>query len=424
MILGCACGGDGEEPLPCEEGAVRVPRPSLFSPIAIQKLAIAEVPRILPRSVGLDQDFLQQSPVLVQANIYWIRGVTYDSQGRMERSMNGSQLSWQQKFVKDMLGVYHVGIQVYDSEYTFGNYHAPEGRYLGGDASGVCAHMPCKAGMHLEFRESIALGETRLSFSQVEACAGLLGKEEFTKVAYNRIHLNCVDFCQKLARKLGTSELPSWCYRGAAAARMMQSRFGFQDKQPQTTVAEYVGKPVRPTEATLEALTEQLFGLHDLNANGVLEEDELIKLNEKIAMLHYGKGIDKKAIREKYSDLFRKKLDKGGRPVPYETFRDYMVKVLTEIDRDPAAQEMILEQWIAEAECARTVFHCRSFQSISDAAFISSIPFSEDMIFGVTPESYTGDALSWIANKPARMNSHQCELPSLPETGAFQYEPL
>ena len=30
------------------------------------------------------------------------------------------------------------------------------------------------------------------------------------------------------------------------------------------------------------------FRKQDLNGNGVLEEEELIKLNQKIAMMHYG----------------------------------------------------------------------------------------------------------------------------------------
>mmetsp|Transcript_35984 Transcript_35984/g.81242 ORF Transcript_35984/g.81242 Transcript_35984/m.81242 type:complete len:422 (+) Transcript_35984:101-1366(+) len=421
-MRGLSCSStSGDEPLPCEEGLVRVPRQSLLSPNGAQKQMVVEVPPMLPRSLGIDEDFLQQPPATVQANVYWIREVSYDSQGHIDKSIDGSQLSWQQKFVKDMLGVYHVGIQVHEMEYTFGNYHAPDGRCLGGDSSGVCAHTPCKAGMHLEFRESIMLGDTRLSAAQVEGCAGFLGKQEFQKASYNRIHMNCIDFCQKLAGKLGASEIPAWCYRGVAAARMMQNQFGFQSA-PATTPAAPAAKekgPQMPTAASLEALTRQLFGLHDLKGNGVLEEDELIKLNEKIAMLHYGKDIDKVAIREKYSDLFRRKLNKDGRPVPYETFRDYMVQILAEIDRDPAAQEMILEQWIAEAECARTVFHCRSFQSISDDAFLSNIPFSEDMVFGAPLDADDS------GSKFTKMNSHKTELPSLPEEEeAVHYEPL
>jgi len=52
--------------------------------------------------------------------------------------------------------------------------------------------------------------------------------------------------------------------------------------------------------------------------------------------------------------LFREGLDPAGRPVPVETFQGYMAQVLADIDRDFAAQEMIVEQWVAEAATARS----------------------------------------------------------------------
>jgi hypothetical protein len=106
----------------------------------------------------------------------------------------------------------------------------------------------------------------------------------------------------------------------------------------------------------LEELTKELFQLHDLNGNGALEEIELVKLNEKIAVLHHGKGIDKGEIRSKYRYLFRAKLDPNGQGVPYETFRVYACEMLDGIDTDPVAQEMILEQFVAEALSARQAF--------------------------------------------------------------------
>eukprot|EP00927_Polykrikos_kofoidii_P029321 TRINITY_DN25367_c0_g1_i1.p1 TRINITY_DN25367_c0_g1~~TRINITY_DN25367_c0_g1_i1.p1 ORF type:complete len:595 (+),score=133.06 TRINITY_DN25367_c0_g1_i1:128-1912(+) len=119
----------------------------------------------------------------------------------------------------------------------------------------------------------------------------------------------------------------------------------------------------------LEALLKELFRLHDLNANGVLEEDELVKLNEKIAMLHYGKDTDKTVVKDKFKKLFREKLDPNGKPVPYEVFRVYMSEVLEQLDSDPSSQEMILEQFIAEAMSARNAFQFSSFASVSDEPF-------------------------------------------------------
>jgi hypothetical protein len=114
----------------------------------------------------------------------------------------------------------------------------------------------------------------------------------------------------------------------------------------------------------LESMLLELFTLHDLNGNGLLEEDELVALNVKIAMLHHGKDIDRGAIKNQYVRLFREKLDPQGRPVPYSVFRNYMHLVLSELDRDPVAQEMILEQFAAEAKSGRAAFWIPSFASV------------------------------------------------------------
>mmetsp|Transcript_158383 Transcript_158383/g.508028 ORF Transcript_158383/g.508028 Transcript_158383/m.508028 type:complete len:266 (-) Transcript_158383:111-908(-) len=123
----------------------------------------------------------------------------------------------------------------------------------------------------------------------------------------------------------------------------------------------------------VDQLVEELFRLHDLNHNGVLEEEELIKLNEKIAQLHYGADTDKRAVREKFRNLFRTELDPNGLPVPFSRFRGYMTRVLDGIDRSKAAQELILEQFVEEAKSGRLAFHCQSFQSTSDEPFRSKI---------------------------------------------------
>lgn len=97
--------------------------------------------------------------------------------------------------------------------------------------------------------------------------------------------------------------------------------------------------PEEPRAMRLEALVRQLFNLQDANADGVLEEAELALLNDKIARLR--RGTTGRA-------LFRDRLDKFGRPVPYATFRKYVLQILQELDSDEAAQEILLEQFVAE----------------------------------------------------------------------------
>merc|ERR1719486_407146 len=84
----------------------------------------------------------------------------------------------------------------------------------------------------------------------------------------------------------------------------------------------------------LDELLEKLFTLHDLNCNGVLEEVELVKLNEKIAILHTGALTDRGAVRSRYSGIFRSRLDSDGQAVPFKKFRDYMLGILDELDDD------------------------------------------------------------------------------------------
>lgn len=136
---------------------------------------------------------------------------------------------------------------------------------------------------------------------------------------------------------------------------------------------------------SFEELMQELFRAHDLNENGFLEELELIQLNKKMFMLHYGKDADLEAVAAKYRDLFRNGLDPEGEPVPYETFRRYMTKVLTDIDPDRRAQIMIMEQFIAEAMAARSAFHLPSLASVSDLPFIDKLRLQEDTTAVIVP---------------------------------------
>lgn len=112
----------------------------------------------------------------------------------------------------------------------------------------------------------------------------------------------------------------------------------------------------RDPNARLEALIQELFCLQDLNSDGVLDESELVILNQKIAVLHYGQDVDIAAVRRKYKNVFREHLDANGCPVPVAIFRRYVLQVLCELDPDPVAQDMILEQFTIEARIAREIF--------------------------------------------------------------------
>jgi hypothetical protein len=124
----------------------------------------------------------------------------------------------------------------------------------------------------------------------------------------------------------------------------------FQDAEPKTRRKREKG--ANPS-TQLEFLIEELFRAHDLNQDGLLDEGELIKLNEAVAEVH--DANDSEAVRVKFSKLFRDKLDPQGQPVPYSVFRTYILEMLDQIDQHEEAQEMMVEQFIAEARLARTV---------------------------------------------------------------------
>ncbi|CAK9089719.1 unnamed protein product [Durusdinium trenchii] len=117
------------------------------------------------------------------------------------------------------------------------------------------------------------------------------------------------------------------------------------------------------SKRSLGSLLQDLFNLQDLNSNGLLEESELIELNEIIAILHYGE-VDRALLHTKYRNLFRQNLDPCGKPVSFSTFQKHMTKVLADYDADALAQEMIVEQFIAEAQLARKFVEQKSLWKI------------------------------------------------------------
>lgn len=126
----------------------------------------------------------------------------------------------------------------------------------------------------------------------------------------------------------------------------------------------------------LEELVVRLFEVHDLNGNGFLEEEELCTLNEKIALLHYGPHADTQGVRSKFKALFRSKLDPYGQPVPYATFRNYYIlEVLDGLDPDPEAQELILEQFVAEATSACQALPHSSVDDVDQMTDVEVVDF-------------------------------------------------
>lgn len=212
--------GSGGEASPCAEVESGDDESSVGSPA---QDAVLRAPSQLQRTMTCTDD--SELPLLLPGseplslNVYFIRSVAFDENGRVQRTAK-SNLTWGRKLVKDVLGIYHVGLEIHGVEYTFGNYHAKNSRRLGSWESGVCAHAPRGAGPRYVFKDSINLGSTLWAAPLVEEAAAKLGSDEFTAGSYDKIQHNCVDFVRSLGNVVGASELPLWCHRAASVARL------------------------------------------------------------------------------------------------------------------------------------------------------------------------------------------------------------
>lgn len=178
---------------------------------------------------------------------------------------------------------------------------------------------------------------------------------------------------------------------------MVQATCGFEDDGCCPPKDRHVGKAAM--DQTLDELIDKLFRLQDLNGDGFLDEMELVQLNKKVAILHYGKDIDKEQVKAKYQDIFRSMLDAGGGLVSYDAFRKHTLSVLMSKDRDKLAQSFILEQWISEAASARLSFSIPSMQSISDVPFLLLDSFDVD-------PSRTCDESNIVRTPPVARSAH------------------
>jgi len=159
----------------------------------------------------------------------------------------------------------------------------------------------------------------------------------------------------------------------------------------------------------LEELTWELFRLHDLNGNDLLEENELITLNEKIAILHHGKDTDTAEVRCKYRDLFRAKFDPEGKPVPYPVFRAYAKELLNGLDTDPEAQEMILEQFVAEARSGRQAFDLdvlSAFETRSQCPTVDDVHALSESGERCLPELESISPMAMVQPQPLMLAPH------------------
>jgi len=127
-------------------------------------------------------------------------------------------------------GVYHSGIEIAGTEWTFAG---------GGSGSGVCQQTPkvTPIGTDWKFKQSLNLGSPTLSDAQM---LGVLRQMEveWTASSYHIVHRNCNHFTEAVATKLGL-EFPSWVNRAANLGKHFISK--------PSSVTDPVVEPPKPS---------------------------------------------------------------------------------------------------------------------------------------------------------------------------------
>ena len=95
-------------------------------------------------------------------------------------------------------GAFHSGLEVHGREYTF-------------SSSGVFSHMP-RGAPGAPFRESVVVGEVRMSSREVEDVVNRL-RQDFPGHRYNVLSCNCNTFCNALAMELTGKMAPGYINR-------------------------------------------------------------------------------------------------------------------------------------------------------------------------------------------------------------------
>lgn len=107
------------------------------------------------------------------------------------------------------VGIFHAGVEVYGIEYAFGGHDY--------DYSGVFATKPRDAPGQVIFRESIHMGETTLSQSEVQKLVQQMG-QQYKGNRYHLLQCNCNHFANDLCQRLAGKPAPSWINRLAGVA--------------------------------------------------------------------------------------------------------------------------------------------------------------------------------------------------------------
>ena len=123
------------------------------------------------------------------------------------------------RITDSLLVIYHSGVQVYGTEYSFFPYNPKTG---GGGIIELPEEMVQNGTNNFKFQTSILLGYTDLTQEKVERYVTTLRKLGFTGDKYNLITRNCNVFSNSLTEMLIGKSIPSQLNRPAFIARCLR----------------------------------------------------------------------------------------------------------------------------------------------------------------------------------------------------------
>ncbi|VDK87663.1 unnamed protein product [Onchocerca ochengi] len=127
--------------------------------------------------------------------------------------LNVYDMYWLNDYASTLgFGVYHTGIEVYGVEYAYGGHPF--------SFSGIFENSPKDAeelGENFKFKESILIGETDFTSTDIRHLIQMLGSE-YRGDRYHLISKNCNHFTAALAKTLTGNDIPSWINRLATVS--------------------------------------------------------------------------------------------------------------------------------------------------------------------------------------------------------------
>lgn len=156
-----------------------------------------------------------QGGIEVALNIY---DVTHDSTIQQINGFFANQWS-PLKFG----GIFHVGIEIHNVEWSYGSTVS---------GTGVVAGLPRSERQH-HFRETVKLPETRLSLQEIDEVLRELVRQ-YKGADYHILDKNCCHFAEDLCERLGIGSLPAWVHR--------MGRLGDSLRKASTSFGDHVAR--------------------------------------------------------------------------------------------------------------------------------------------------------------------------------------